>query len=131
MARHPTALSGWLLEDGRFVESAEWWHTAKLYDLRDDGHPLLTTEIAVEVLASGDEDKIKLMAVSIGFIKLGRGLVEGHELSRAQLETLQQLFELCSPEDEVLLFLKGDDAPRRMAVARISKAKDPRALLRR
>lgn len=128
MAISAGTLSGWLLPDGTFLEAKEWWHLAALYDLRDAGEVLLCTPQAKIVLDGGDEDRIKEFVFQIGFVKLGRRLVEGAELSVGQLKTLHSLIEFFVPDEELGFILEGEENPRYMSVDRILKLKNPAGL---
>lgn len=120
-------ISGWILSEGKWYPTDEWWHINAIYDLQDKGHPDLQDKETKKILLEGDESKIRGHVSSLGFIKISRSQIDGVKLNRQQLSTLQSLLSLCDPEDEVSI-LGNNGILKFMSVSRIMKLKNPHVL---
>lgn len=129
-AQHPGELSGWLLPDATFVHVAEWWHISYLYDLRDNGMPMLQEPSAITILSGGDESSIRNLAAQLGFVKISRGEIDANGITDAQLAALQCELELFDPSFEFRLLINGGQAIKTIAIDRLMKLKSARNLFR-
>lgn len=120
-------ISGWILTDGTWYPTDEWWHISAIYDLKDQGYPCLQRQDTYEVLNSGDESIIREHLAILGFIKISRSQIDGIKITNMQLATLQNLLSLCNPDDEIGL-LGSNGAIKYIRIARIMKLKNPNAL---
>ncbi len=128
--QHAGALSGWILPDASFVHVAEWWHVSYLYDLRDNGMPLLQEPAALATLAEGDESNIRNLAAQLGFVKISRGEIDANGMTEAQLSALQCELELFDPSFEFRLLISGGQTIKTIAIDRLMKLKSARNLFR-
>jgi hypothetical protein len=122
--KHLNNISGWILPEGEWHPTDEWWHINAIYDLRDSGHPNLQAKETKEILLEGDESKIRDHIASLGFIKFSRCQTDGVKLNRKQLSTLQNLLSLCNPEDEIGI-LGSNGILKFISISRIMKLKNP------
>lgn len=118
------SISGWILTEGKWYPTEEWWHLKAIYDLQDDGYPKLQSNETKKILLDGDEMKIRDHLASLGFIKISRSQIDGDTLNHQQLLTLKNLLTFCNPEDEVC-FLRKDGSLKFKTVSRILKLKNP------
>jgi hypothetical protein len=117
-------LSGWLLPDGDWYETSEWWHVAALYDLQGGGFALLQSEETSAILKRGEEAEIRNHVSLLGLIKISRSFIDGTQMNLAQLKTLQVLLEVCDLEAEFRYLSGSDGELRAVSVARILKLKN-------
>ena len=125
--KHLNNISGWILSEGKWYPTDEWWHINAIYDLRDNGHPDLQSNETKEILLEGDESKIRDHIASLGFVKISRSQIDGAKLNRQQLSTLQNLLSLCSPEDEIGI-LGSNGILKFISISRVMKLKNPQIL---
>ena len=125
--KHLNSISGWILSEGKWFPTEEWWHIQAIYDLRDEGYPDLQTKETKAILAEGDESKIRDHLANIGFIKISRCQIDGIKLNKKQLYTLQNLLSLCNPEDEIGI-LGRNGTLKFLSIARVMKLKNPEVL---
>jgi hypothetical protein len=118
---NPFDLSGWVLPSGEYQVVEEWWHVSHLYDLKAGGQPELQSQECAEILSRGDESEIRDMASKLGFVKISRGEIDAYSISNEQLVSLQAILELCDPEFEFRLLIKGGESIRPISVARLLK----------
>lgn len=120
-------ISGWILTDGTWYPTEEWWHISSIYDLKEQGFPSLQSKETKEILDSGDESNIRDHLANLGFIKISRSQIDGIKLTTTQLVTLQNLLSLCNPDDEIGL-LGSNGLIKHIRIARIMKLKNPNIL---
>lgn len=125
--KHLNDISGWILTEGKWHPTDEWWHINAIYDLRDRGHPDLQGKETKEILLEGEESKIRDHIASLGFIKISRSQIDGVKLNRQQLSTLQNLLSLCDPEDEIGI-LGSNGILKFLSISRVMKLKNPLVL---
>ncbi len=125
--KHLNNISGWILTEGLWHPTDEWWHINAIYDLRDSGHPDLQKKETKEILLEGEESKIRDHIASLGFIKISRSQIDGVKLNRQQLTTLQNLLSLCNPEDEIGI-LGSNGILKFLSISRVMKLKNPLVL---
>ncbi|APJ04692.1 hypothetical protein [Silvanigrella aquatica] len=126
-ANHLNKISGWILADGEWYPTDEWWHINAIYDLRDKGHPDLQSKVTNDILQDGDESKIRDHLAELCFIKISRSQIDGIKLNRKQLVTLQNLLSLCDPEAEIGI-LGSNGILKFISIGRIIKLKNPQIL---
>lgn len=115
-------ISGWILSEGTWHPTDEWWHLNAIYDLRQNGHPDLQSKETKEILKEGDESKIRDHVASLGFIKISRSQIDGIKLNNKQLSTLQNLLSLCNPDDEIGI-LGSNGTLKYIRISRLMKLK--------
>ncbi|WP_397601230.1 hypothetical protein [Silvanigrella sp.] len=120
-------ISGWILTDGKWHPTEEWWHINAIYDLKENGYPVLQSKETKEILMEGDESKIRDHLAVLGFIKISRSQIDGIKLNISQLVTLQNLLSLCNPDDEIGI-LGSNGVLKFIRISRIMKLKNPDAL---
>jgi hypothetical protein len=98
----------------------EWWHLSMLFELRDEGHPLLTCAQSAAVLATGDEALIRDLAARKGLAKVSRSILDAYTLNDAQLTTLQGLLDICDLDAELTLLSQGG-RQKTITIARLLK----------
>ncbi|KAB8028119.1 hypothetical protein [Fluviispira multicolorata] len=118
-------ISGWILPCGKWYDTEEWWHINALYDLRDSGLNELQNLSTLNILSGGDEAQIRDHVASLGFIKISRNQLDGVQMSRQQLSTLQSLLLLCDPEQEVGILIGNTGIIKNINISRIMKLKNP------
>ena len=129
-AQQAGELSGWILPDATFVHVAEWWHVSYLYDLRDNGMPLLQEPTALATLAEGDESNIRNLAAQLGFVKISRGEIDANGMTESQLSALQCELELFDPSFEFRLLINGGQTIKTISIDRLMKLKSARNVFR-
>lgn len=120
-------ISGWILTDGTWLPTDEWWHISAMYDLKEQGYLSLQDKETTEILRLGEESTIREHLAKLGFIKISRSQIDGIKLTQTQLVTLQNLLALCNPDDEIGL-LGNNGTIKYIRIARIMKLKNPNAL---
>jgi hypothetical protein len=120
-------ISGWILTDGKWHPTEEWWHINAIYDLKEEGYSILQSKETKEILKEGDESKIRDHLAALGFIKISRSQIDGIKLNIPQLVTLQNLLSLCNPDDEIGI-LGSNGVLKFIRISRIMKLKNPSAL---
>ncbi|WP_186647888.1 hypothetical protein [Fluviispira vulneris] len=121
-------ISGWILPCGKWHSTEEWWHINALYDLRDSGLSSLQEKTTLSILANGDEAQIRDHVAHLGFIKISRCQLDGVNMSRQQLATLQSLLFLCDPEQEIGILIGNTGIIKNVNISRIMKLKNPTVL---
>ncbi len=121
-------LSGWLLPEGRFVPTEDWWHVNGLYDLKDNCYPLFQTQKALEIFKAGEEEPIRNLASELGLLKIARGQIDGEKINLQQLNTLKKLLELLDPELEFEILTPQIGLLKKVSVFRLLKIKNPEVL---
>lgn len=117
-------ISGWILPDGRWYPTKEWWHISGLYDLKDSLYPPLQTADAKRILHAGEEESIRNLASNLSFIKISRGQIDGEHINLEQLVTLKKLLTLIDPESEFDVLNAKVGFVKKVSVQRILKLKN-------
>lgn len=125
---HLSDISGWILPNGQWHSTEEWWHINALYDLRDEGLAELQGAEASAVLSRGDEGEIRDFVARLGFVKISRNQIDAVQMTRNQLSTLQNLLLLCNPEQEIGILLGSTGMLKQVEVSRVMKLKNPALL---
>lgn len=81
--------SGWILPDGRWFPTEDWWHIAGIYELLETGEPHLQLPSLLESLKQGDEQAIREELSFAGFVKVSRLNLDFATLTNSQLTTFQ------------------------------------------
>lgn len=121
------SLSGWVLPDGTWHPTREWWHISALYELQQENLSELNTPRAKRILKEGCEESIRNFVAEIGFVKISRRQIDASSLNHAQLCTLKNLFNLLSLDEEFLLLMPSGKE-KVWPIERIMKLKNPSAL---
>ena len=124
-------LSGWILPDGKWHETPEWWHISAVYDMMEAGSPFLKGSEIKAILKKGDEGETREALSALGFAKISRGQLDAESLTPKQLETFQDLIEDFDPDEEIEFLSTTNGPVWHITIARILKTKNPKALFKK
>ena len=127
-------ICGWILTDGSWLACDQFWHIQALYDLCEGrGERRVGPACApllIAALQSADEGRIRHEAAASGLIKVWQNTWDGLLWTEAQLRTLQNLYALVSPDQEIQIFNQDTQMTARIDVRKIIKAKSVQVILR-
>jgi hypothetical protein len=117
-------ISGWILPDGRWIETKEWWHISALYDLKDEQYAPLQSTKAQQIFQEGDEESIRNFASELGFIKVSQTIIDGEIMTKIQLDTLKNLLLIFNPDFEISVYTSKSGFIKKISVKRIFQLKN-------